>query len=271
MGDGAVAGGGGDAVRVGVTETQATALAFSKANRLRYAFAMSDVVDVGRAADELGLHPSRVRALIADGSLRGDKVGGRWLVHWHSVVSRRREPAATGRPLTARNAWTLLLESSGEALPAETNPSSLWRIRETLRHQGLVAVRGRLERRASVQRLWALPGELRRVLDDDALALTGSSAAGALDLGLAAPDTVDAYLPASRVPVVVREHGLEAATASQSNLVLRAVPDEAWFLDARRVAPTAAVALDLASYLDSRSSRAGMDLLQRLDDRRTGE
>jgi hypothetical protein len=232
---------------------------------LRYHFDMPELIDVSHAARELGLHPSRVRSLIADGALRADKVGGRWLVHWDSVVSRRREPIPPGRPLAARNVWTLLLEASGEPIPDGTDPVSLWRMRQALRHQGLVAVRGRLERRARVHRLWALPGELRRLLGDDALVLTGSSAAGALDLELAAPDTVDAYLPASRLSEVVDTYGLEEAPASQTNVLLRSVPDDAWVLTGRRVAPQAAVALDLASYADPRSARVGMEMLQRLD------
>jgi len=226
---------------------------------------MPELVDVASAARELDLHPSRVRSLIADGSLRADKVGGRWLVHWDSVVSRRRAPMPPGRPVAARNVWTLLLEASGEPAGEPTDAMTLWRMRQALRLQGLVAVRGRLERRAQAHRYWALPGELRALHDDEALVLTGSSAVGALDLELLAPDTIDAYLAARRLDDVVRAYGLEEARASQANVILRAVPDDAWVLDDRRIAPRAAVALDLASYPDSRSSRVGMELLAQLD------
>lgn len=71
--------------------------------------------------------------------------------------------------------------------------------------------------------------------DDGALVLTGSSAAGALRLDLAAPDTVDAYLPEGRVDAVVEGYGLEPAPVSEANVILRAVPDEAWGLASRRV------------------------------------
>ena len=226
---------------------------------------MHDLVGVPEAARELDLHPSRVRSLIADGALRADKVGGRWLVHWDSVTARRRGPMPAGRPLAAHNAWTLLRVASGEQIPEGTDPVALWRMRQALQHQGLVAVGGRLERRAAVHRLWALPGELRRLRRDDALVLTGSSAAGALKLELAGPDTVDAYIPAARFDEIVRAHGLSDAPASQANVVLRAVPDDAWVLDGRRIAPEAAVALDLSSYPDPRSSRVGMRLLNQLD------
>jgi excisionase family DNA binding protein len=226
---------------------------------------MPELVDVSQAARELGLHPSRVRSLIADGALRADKVGGRWLVHWESVVARRREPMPPGRPLAARNVWTLLLEASGEPVPDDTDPMALWRMRKALQHQGLVAVRGRLDRRAQIHRFWALPGELRTLHGDDALVLTGSSAAGALHLELAAPDTIDAYLAAGQLQEVVHDYGLEDAAPSQSSVMLRAVPDEAWVLNGRRIAPRAAVALDLASYPDPRSARVGIGLLEQLD------
>lgn len=226
---------------------------------------MSDLMGITEASRELDLHPSRVRALIAQGALSADKVGGRWLVNRDSVVARRRAPVRSGRPIAARNAWMLLLDASGETIPGDTDPVARWRMRQMLRTDGLVVARWLLERRGRAHVLWGLPGELHALLAGDALVLTGSSAAGALGLELAAPDTIDAYVPATRLAALVREHGLEEASAPQANVVLRAVPDDAWMLDDRRVAPRAAVALDLASYLDSRSARVGMELLERLD------
>ncbi len=226
---------------------------------------MPELVDVAEAARELDLDPSRVRALIANGALRADKVGGRWLVHWDSVVARRRAPVPPGRPLTPHNAWALLLEASGETVPGDVEPVARWRRRQALQHWGLLAIPRRLDRRARVQQFWALPGELRALRDSDALVLTGSSAAGALGLELAAPDAIDAYVPLRRLDEIVRAHALEEASSSQANVTLRAVPDEAWLLDDRRIAPKAAVALDLASYPDSRSSRVGTELLEWLN------
>lgn len=225
---------------------------------------MPDLVSVPDAARELNLDPSRVRALIADGSLRADKIAGRWLVHWEGVVARRREPMPSGRPMAAHNAWALLLAASGEPFPDGLDATQRWRLRQALQHQGLVASRGRLERRAHVERFWALPGELRALRASKDIALTGSSAAQ--DLGLAAPDTIDAYLPASHLDAVVAEHGLqEARRAGDDNVILRAVPVDAWRLGGRGSAPIAAVALDLSFYPDSRSARAGHELLAKLD------
>ena len=58
---------------------------------------------------------------------------------------------------------------------------------------------------------------------------------------------------------------MEEASSSHANVILRAVPDEAWLLDGRRIAPRAAVAMDLASYPDPRSSRVGTELLEWLN------
>ena len=223
---------------------------------------MPELVDVAGAARELGLDPSRVRALIAGGALRADKLGGRWLVHWESVVARQRAPVPPGRPFAPHNALALLLEASGESVPGKIEPVARWRRRQALQHGGLLAIARRLDRRARVQQFWSLPGELRALRGDDALVLTGSSAAGALRLELAAPDAIDAYLPLRRLDQIVSGHALQEAPSSQANVTLRAVPDEAWLLDGRRIAPRAAVALDLTSYVDPRSSRVGTELLE---------
>src|SRR5215212_5429849 len=158
---------------------------------------MPTLVDVGEAARQLQVVPSRVRALIASGGLRAEKVGGRWLVEWDSVLARERSQAAAGRPLTTRNAWALLLLASQDQLPHGFDQHARWRIGQTLDRHNVVDLQSRLERRARVHHLWALPGEVRPLRDVDELVMTGSSAAGQLKLELLAPDTVDAYVPAS--------------------------------------------------------------------------
>lgn len=126
-------------------------------------------------------------------------------------------------------------------------------------------MRPRLERRAKTHHLWALPAELRALHDTPDVVPTGSSAAAALNLELVAPDTLDAYVPEQRLEQLIDEHALQPAEPAQANLTLRAVPDGAWMLDSREVAPTAAVALDLTSYTDPRSARVGRNLLDALD------
>lgn len=229
---------------------------------------MPEHVDIAEAARRLRLSPARVRALASDGELDAIKVGGRWLVVWDSVLALDREERPSGRPLDPRNAWAVLFVASGEPSPPGVDAHAHWRLRRALEHEGLAALRSRLGKRAEVKRFWCLPGELRAVQDDDALVFSGSSAAGALGLALAAPNAIDAYVPESSIAVLAREHALEGAGHRDANVVLRAVPGNAWFLDGRRNAPEAAVALDLASYPDARSQRAARELIARLDAQR---
>ena len=225
-------------------------------------------LSVSAAADELGVHPSRVRALISAGALAAEKVGGVWLVDRASIAGRNRQQASAGRPLSPGNAWALLLAASGEDLPSGMEASARWRIRQALKNYGLDAMRPRLARRAEPASYWALPGELRTLHDRADLVLSGPSAAIEHDLGLVGSDALDAYVPVSLLAPLQREHALERMSGPESNVMLRAVPDDAWLLGGRRFAPFAAVAIDLCSYADPRAARVGSEVLARIDSER---
>ncbi len=230
---------------------------------------MADLMPVSAVADELSVHPSRVRALIASGDLAAEKVGGVWLVDRASVAGRNREQAAAGRPLSPANAWALLLAASGEELPSGLGlgSSARWRVRQALQVYGLGALRPRLARRAEPASYWALAGELRALRDRSDLMLSGPSAAASYDLGLVGSDAIDAYAPERLVASLQSEHALERMSGPESNVILRAVPDGAWFLGPRQFAPLAAVAIDLWSYADPRAARIGADVVARIDRR----
>lgn len=225
---------------------------------------MGGLLSVSDAANRLGVHPSRVRSLVASGVLVGEKLGGIWLIDPASLEGRRREDASAGRPLAPRNAWALLLAASGEELPEDLSPSASWRIRQALQVYGLGELRPRLSRRAQPSFHWALPGELRALKNRDDLVLSGVSGAASFDLGLVGGDAVDAYVPSRLAGGVGRDHALQVASVAEANVILRAVPDGAWLLDGRPVAPLAAVALDLAVYPDPRASRVGHEVIARL-------
>ncbi len=226
---------------------------------------MLDLLPVSAAADELSVHPSRVRALIASGALAAQKVGGVWLVDRGSIAGRKRQHASAGRPLSPVNAWTLLLAASGEELPTGLEPSARWRVRRALEVYGLGALCPRLVRRAEPSSYWALAGELRALRDRSDLVLSGPSAGSACDLGLVGADAIDAYVPARLIAPLQHEHALQPMSGPESNVVLRAVPDSAWLLDDRRFAPLAAVAVDLFCYADPRAARVGAEVLARID------
>lgn len=225
----------------------------------------ADLISVREAAHELQVGQARVRELLVQGALPGEKLGGRWVIRREDVRARHRDPAPPGRPLSVANAWLLLLEASDEQPPKPVDAVARWRMRRALAFPGLMAMRPRLERRANVHYLWAHPAELRSLRATPDVVLTGSSAAAALHLELVAPDTVDAYVPERRLEQLIAEHALQPSESIQANTTLRAVPDGAWMLDDRESAPAAAVGLDLALYPDPRSARAGRSLLAALD------
>ena len=75
------------------------------------------LVSVESAAEQLGLNPARVRALVAGGQLAGHKIGGRWVIDDVAIAARLGRRTRTGRPLSARSAWGLLWTAAAEPTP----------------------------------------------------------------------------------------------------------------------------------------------------------
>jgi excisionase family DNA binding protein len=92
---------------------------------------------VSDAAEVLRLDRSRVRALAASGELSARKIGGVWLIDRASVERRREHPVPAGRPLSASNAWRVLLLASGEDVGKDVGPVARWRVRDALGRRGL--------------------------------------------------------------------------------------------------------------------------------------
>jgi excisionase family DNA binding protein len=227
---------------------------------------MDRQLSVPDAAKRLGVNDARVRALIAAGDLHAAKIGGRWLLDGLSVARRERDGAAHGRPFEPHNAWAVILIASDEN-PDWIMPGVRWRLRQLLSLQGIAELRQRLRHRARIRPLRAHPGELRYLAQRRRLARSGVSGAGEHGLGLASGVELDAYVTGETLPRLIDEHALADAEPGEANVLLRAVPQEAWHLDDRRTAPLAAVALDLAESLDSRSARVGADTLHAIDRR----
>ena len=226
---------------------------------------MSDLLSIPEAAEELRLHPSRVRALAAQGALPAIKIGNRWAVDRVAVARRLQGEHGAGRPFEPANAWAVLILASGDQ-PDWLDPKARWRLRRALRLEGLGGLAPRLARRADSRVFRAHPGELPHVLEDPGLIRSGISAAGSYGLDLLSGAEADGYVPASRVSELQRSHALEPAGIGDGNVLLRVVPDSAWHLGRHdAVAPPAAVALDLLGAGDARSQGAGRKLLKRLE------
>lgn len=223
------------------------------------------LLSVSEAARELRLDPSRVRALVSSGELPGVKLGNRWAVDSADVARRQRDPRPAGRPFEPGNAWGVLFLASGLGA-AWLEPSVRWRLKQGLAFRGLAGLRPRLGRRAELHRFYAHPGELRHLRARPDLVKSGISAAGHYELGLVPGAEVDGYVPARALKRMQHDHALEPVQMGQGNVVLRAVPDQAWQINTEdEVAPIAAVAVDLAEDHDPRSSRIGEDFIKRLD------
>jgi len=218
---------------------------------------------IPEAAALLGLSPGRVHALVAAGELPAVKVGGRWLVERSEVERRRRAQGLKGRPFAPHNAWALVRLASGEDVGA-LDPSVRSRLRKALASEGLWQLAPRLVRRSESRYYDAHRGEIPYIVEDSRFVASGASAAAAHGLDLVPGPEAEGYVRAGAERRFVADHALRPA-ARGANVRLRVVPDAAWGLPAEaRVAPLAAVALDLAEDADPRSSAAGRAALSEL-------
>lgn len=223
---------------------------------------MAELLSVAEAADELQLHPSRVRALAAAGSLPAIKIGKRWAIERPALFQRK--PGLPGRPFAAKNAWAILFLASGQEVQW-LDPSSHWRLRQVLAQHKLEELLPRLGQRADLQRFRAHPGELSYLHDNPALVRSGATAARQHRLKLVSSKEVDAYVRAGDFKRLAKEHVLQPGGRGDSNVILRVVADSAWhFGEHERYAPLAAVAVDLADEADPRAKRAAQDAFRRL-------
>jgi excisionase family DNA binding protein len=229
-----------------------------------------DVLTVDEAARRLGVSSRRVRSLLASGRLGGEKLGGTWLVRADSVRRRARTTHRTGGQLTAENAWAALLLASGEEagwLPANER----YRLLGLLDRDGVAAVADRVHARAWTAAFMAHSGILERLAGDRRLVASGASAAAAHGLELAAGPELDAYVRESDLPALNASFALgPEASPATANVTLRVIADAAWHLPGR-VAPLAAVAVDLAEAPDARSARIGARTLEQLGQQRRWE
>ena len=88
---------------------------------------------------------------------------------------------------------------------------------------------------------------------------------GGARLAVRQDDSADMYLPAAVTGRLVDRYQFAPAVGGDANVVLRVVPDDAWMLVDRELAPLAAVALDLAEHDDARTREAARRLAGRVD------
>lgn len=176
-------------------------------------------VGVGEVARHLGLSEQEVRRRLNNGSLRGEKFGGVWLVDPSSIPSA---PRSRGRPLSRESAWALASMASG--LPLD-HLDPVHRHRSRKRWEALVGstnpiplIRSWLRSRADNLRLSGV--DVDQVRDDPRIYLSGVSHPSA---GISAPDIVEGYVLRSDVDQLRNDHLL--APGGRVNVVLSVVDD----------------------------------------------
>lgn len=216
---------------------------------------------VAQAAKRLGISARRVNHLVASGDLRSSPLGAITVIPVADVERRRSLRPGDGRRLTPSNAWGVLALASGER-PSWLAPDTRYRLGRLLARQGLLALRARLVERGAARGFHAHPSLLDGMRDDEALMVSGATAAAELRLGLLAGETVDAYVDERALPTVVARYRLRES--QEPNVTLRVVPAFLPSWPPSHVAPSAAVALDLVEDDDPRSRQVGLELLGRL-------
>lgn len=219
------------------------------------------LLGVSSAASELGVSARRVRQMLSDGVLAGQRVGGVWVVDEHAVrvAAGARRPAH--RPWSAASAWAVL----GLACGTEPDGSATARRRARERYaRGLSELLDQLRERAEFHRYYAHPAAVPRIADRPGVVRTGASAAPEHRVGLAGAGPLDAYVRASELEPLLEEVPMEEG-GETFNVRLRAVQDACWpFLPGAAAAPLAVVAVDLAESSNARERRLGVELLERL-------
>ena len=214
------------------------------------------MLGVAEAAEQLGVSARRVRQMLADGVLDGERVGRAWIIdreQLHRVVGLRPE---VGRPWSPASAWAVLALADDEEV--DLSPVDRSRARKRLA-QGLDHLVGRLAARCERRRFYVHPGVLDRLVGE--VVRAGISAAAHHGADLVISESVEGYVRASDIDHVVDRLALDDQ-AARPNVLLRIVDDDVWPFEAdQRCAGRSVVGVDLLESEDPRSRRAGAELL----------
>jgi len=218
-----------------------------------------------QAAEQLGVTQQRIQTLFSAGDLRGRKVAGRLVIDTADVQARLLRHPGAGRPQTARVAWATLWELSGERAHW-LSPSERSRLRATIRRLNPDDIALRVRRRATLNQYRVLPTYLERLTADTALVAGGISATSAVGADIVAIGFAEVYTDTATHDRVVTQYALaQASDDGDVNVNLRVVDTDLTFLlEGRSQMPGAVVAADLMEAPESRTRRAGTQLLSDL-------
>ena len=227
-----------------------------------------EYLSVADAAQALQVSPRRVRQLLADRSLPGVRIGGRWLVSPAGVEHRSRSRPAAGRPLSSVSAWQVLAALSGvEDELARLSPPLRSRarsraayLRRQLSDARLEQWRTLLRQRATLHQFYGHPSVLADIVSDRRVVRSGISAAHDHGADLFVVGGAEGYGRPPDLAGIVEHYALNATVGAEANVWLRIAGSGADWLFHRRVAPAAVVAADLMERAEARDQAAGMKL-----------
>ena len=215
------------------------------------------MLGVAEAAQELGVSARRVRQMLVDGLLVGERVGRAWVIDREQLHRGEALRPAVGRPWSAASAWAVLALADGEKVD-DLSAVDRSRARRRL-GLGLDNIVGRLAARCERRWFYAHPGVLDRLADE--VVRGGVSAAAHHGADLVVVESVEGYVNASEIDGLVAGCGLDDQGA-RPNVLLRVVEAEVWpFQPGQRHAGRSVVGVDLLESEDPRSRRAGADLV----------
>ncbi|MDR6686874.1 excisionase family DNA binding protein [Arthrobacter sp. 1088] len=221
-------------------------------------------LSIPELAKRLNVNESRARQLVQSGRIRGQRVGGRWIVDEADAVQYRPGKPA-GRPLSERSAWQLMScfweDSPGRSLLAyfEPSPVEKHRLKQRINRLEespdlLKLLAAWLANRAEKFEFSSSPDDIAELREDKRIHLSGVSHPRSR---LLANSEVEAYVRRDELKDVVRDWFLvESIPRKRPNVILRAaeqVPDEL---------PPLVVAADLAERPGVREQQAAREILR---------
>jgi hypothetical protein len=215
---------------------------------------MDDVMGTADAARRLRVSPQRVRALWHEGALSGQIVANRLLLDRASVLDLAERDRPATRPLSARNAWTLLLMLAGEPSPW-ASASELSRLRRLVSTRDEAALAVLVRARARTVRLDGVAGAGAYVLRHEHVVPAGVTLAHRWT-DLVVEGETEVYVAGSLAPELADR--LRLWPEPRGPIMVHAVPDDLGaLLHGRAEMPASVVAVDLLDSGDPRSHLAG--------------
>ncbi len=222
----------------------------------------TELLSVPDAARHLGVTDQRVRALIRDGVIDAQRVGGRWVLQARAVEDRLRASRAPGRPFNQSVSWALLHLIVGEA-PEWLSASHQSQLKRRLRTSPRAELVAKLKSRAELRRYRAHPASIDRLAEEPELHEAGVSAAAAHGADVSSLGELEAYVSSSNWSGLERSYPL-GARSEAPNLFIHVTEDGERLPANSSAVWSLVVALDLIEADDGRSQRAGQELLDRL-------